>query len=467
MCGHILGVDANSLYLKCMGEAHCTGYYVVCRRVNQYRPEQSQKVSRAAAEWLRFRAIADSVNILHQYNHGEVSLGEARVRVDGLVPKLNRVYQFHGCYWHGHFCHLNQSTPTTEKGRNLMMERGAKTIKTTMYLKCLGYQVVEEYECNWNKIKKSNQQALKTHSIWHIPKPDTRIKIDQNEIIEGVKKGTIFGLVCVDLETPEHLKDHLCEMTPIFKNTLVSRDDVGEHMRDHLKSEGKIQILQRQLIGSYFAQKILLGSPLLKWYLQKGLIVTTVHLLVEYVPHKSFLPFVNQVTEARREGDKNPDCKILSDLYKLLGNSSYGKTICNRQNFTDTQYMSPQKARRIAMHWTVQDVQDLTENTCEVTSLPTVVTYDLPIQIGFMVYQYAKLKMLMFYYDFLTKYIDRHDFQLCEMDTDSLYFALSSTNFDEMVIPEKREAYYSERHLWLPSESCDDPHHRSQYVKAI
>ena len=300
--------------------------------------------------------------------------------------------------------------------------------------------MVEEYTCNWNKIKKTDKQALKTRSIWHIPKPDTRIQIDQNEIIEGVKKGTIFGLVCVDLETPEHLKDHFCEMSPIFKNTLVSRDDVGEHIRDHLKSEGTIKILQRQLIGSYFAQKILLGSPLLKWYLEKGLVVTTVHLLVEYVPHKLFLPFVNQVTEARREGDKNPDCKILSDLYKLLGNSSYGKTICNEQNFTDTRYMLPQKARRIALHWTVQDVQDLTENTCEVTSLPTVVTYDLPIQIGFMVYQYAKLKMLMFYYDFLTKCIDRHDFQLYEMDTDSLYFALSSTNFDELVIPEKREA---------------------------
>ena len=183
VCRHILGVDANSLYLKCMEEAHCTGYYVVRRRVNQYRPEQSQKVSRAAAEWLRFRAITDGVNILHQYNHGEVSLGEARVRVDGLVPKLKRVYQFHGCYWHGHFCHLNKSTVTTDKGLNLMIERGANTIKTTVYLKCLGYQVVEEYECNWNKMKKTNhQQALKTRSIWQIPKPDTKIQIAQMKL---------------------------------------------------------------------------------------------------------------------------------------------------------------------------------------------------------------------------------------------------------------------------------------------
>ena len=206
VCRHILGVDANSLYLKCMGEAHCTGYYVVRHRVNQYRPELSQKVSHAAGEWLQFRAITNGVNILHQYNHSEVSLREDRVRVDGLVSKLKRVYQFHGCYWHGHFYHLNKSTVTTEKGRNLMIERSTNTIKQTMYLKCLGYQVVEEYECNWKKIKKTDQQALKTRSIWQIPKRDTKIQIGQNEIIEGVKKGTIFGLVCVDLETPEHLR---------------------------------------------------------------------------------------------------------------------------------------------------------------------------------------------------------------------------------------------------------------------
>ena len=187
VCRHILGVDANSLYLKCMGEDHCTGYYVLRRRVNQYIPEQSQKVSRAAAEWLRFQTITDSVNILHQYNHGAVSVGESRVRVDGLVPILRRVYQFYGCYWHGHFCHLNQKTLSTDKGRNLMIECGAYTIKTTMYLQWIGYEVVEEYECNWKKIKKNNKEAVKTHSLWHIPKPDTKMQLGENEIIEGVK----------------------------------------------------------------------------------------------------------------------------------------------------------------------------------------------------------------------------------------------------------------------------------------
>ena len=126
--------------------------------------------------------------------------------------------------------------------------------------------MVEEYECNWKKIKKNNKEAVKTHSLWHIPKPDTKMQLGENEIIEGVKKGAIFGLISVDIETPEHPKDYFSEMTPIFKNTLVSRNDVGEHMKDHLQREDRIKQPQRQLIGNYFAKEILLGSPLLKWY---------------------------------------------------------------------------------------------------------------------------------------------------------------------------------------------------------
>jgi len=39
------------------------------------------------------------------------------------------------------------------------------------------------------------------------------------------------------------------------------------------------------------------------------------------------------------------------------------------------------------------------------------------------VYQLAKLRILQFYHDFLDRFIDRGDFELMQMDTDSLYFA--------------------------------------------
>jgi len=45
------------------------------------------------------------------------------------------------------------------------------------------------------------------------------------------------------------------------------------------------------------------------------------------------------------------------------------------------------------------------------------VKYDLPLQLGFFVYQYAKLAMLRFYYDVVDRFIDRKRFCLLEMDT--------------------------------------------------
>lgn len=72
----------------------------------------------------------------------------------------------------------------------------------------------------------------------------------------------------------------------------------------------------------------------------------------------------------------------------------------------------------------------------------------LPIQIGFAVYQLAKLKMLEFYYDFIDHYIDRSDYQYCEMDADSAYIAFSG-EFEDVIKPELKDEYREKKHQWL------------------
>ena len=61
----------------------------------------------------------------------------------------------------------------------------------------------------------------------------------------------------------------------------------------------------------------------------------------------------------------------------------------------------------------------------------------------------AKLRMLEFYYDFLDKYIDRSDFELCYMDTDSFYLALSGTSLDDIVKASLKKEYLSDKTNWL------------------
>ena len=53
----------------------------------------------------------------------------------------------------------------------------------------------------------------------------------------------------------------------------------------------------------------------------------------------------------------------------------------------------------------------------QVTMQKKKVVYDLPLQMGVFVYQYAKLKMLEFMYDVIDKHLDRTKYCLLEMDT--------------------------------------------------
>ncbi len=78
---------------------------------------------------------------------------------------------------------------------------------------------------------------------------------------------------------------------------------------------------------------------------------------------------------------------------------------------------------------------------------------DLPLQIGVAVYHLAKLRMLEFYYQFIDKNIDRSDFQMVKMDTDSNYFAFSEDDIKKIIKSEMRQEYERDKVNFLPSES--------------
>ena len=66
-----------------------------------------------------------------------------------------------------------------------------------------------------------------------------------------------------------------------------------------------------------------------------------------------------------------------------------------------------------------------------------------------MVYQLAKLRMLQFYYEFLDFYLDRRDFELIQMDTDSMYFALSREKLEDAIRPGYETQFEEDKKRWL------------------
>ena len=104
-------------------------------------------------------------------------------------------------------------------------------------------------------------------------------------------------------------------------------------------------------------------------------------------------------------------------------------------------------------------LDNITEDTYEVESCKKTIKLNLPIQAGFFVYQYAKLRMLQSYYDFLDKCLDRGDFQMCEVDTDSAYIAISGDSVESLVKPALRDEFQQDKCNWFPR--TDTPEHKA------
>ena len=373
-------------------------------------------------------------------------------------------YQFHGCAFHGHACHLTKHLTHHPYDKTKTQEElKFQTEEHTRYLRDdVNVPVIEMYECEWIALKKSNPSIRAFLQDNGISTFKTCLwgTVTTDIILDKIRRGEFFGLVQCDIEVPETLKSHFSEMPPIFKNANVSKDDIGDHMREYCDSNKLLSQPRRTLIGSFFAKAILLTTPLIQWYLEHGLVVTDIHKVIEYRPQRCFEKFGETVTAARREGDKNPDSSILSDTFKLLGNSSYGKTLENRERQRCIKYVTD--SAKLVNDPLFRKQTFLSDSLMEVEMANSKIKWDLPLQIGFFVYNYAKLRMLQFYYDCLLTFVDPSDFELCEMDTDSLYFVISSPSLEHVIRPARRNLFYQTYHNWFPSPACDT--HRQAFV---
>lgn len=86
-------------------------------------------------------------------------------------------------------------------------------------------------------------------------------------------------------------------------------------------------------------------------------------------------------------------------------------------------------------------VTELQDEVYEVEKAKKMIIFDLPIQLGYFILQYAKLRMLQFYYDFLDSHVNRKDFQYCEMETDSAYMFISGSSLEDVIRPEMLVSY--------------------------
>ena len=113
---------------------------------------------------LVYREQLDSCRIMHGRNGREYRLPALpRFSVDDFCEETNTVYEFWGCYWHGHNS-LPFRDVTTGAGDTL-----AQWYETTMarleQITQAGYQVEVQWECDFDKGILADHPEMKLHPV--------------------------------------------------------------------------------------------------------------------------------------------------------------------------------------------------------------------------------------------------------------------------------------------------------------
>ena len=297
-----------------------------------------------------------------------------------------------------------------------------------------GFIVIEMWECEWWRLYKTTTK-VKQHIRESFP---YRRSLTEQQLLEETKKGNLFGYVQCDIEVPENLRANFANFPPIFRNTLVSKNDIGDLMKTYAEEEGIMSQPRKMLISSFTIQKGTLITPLLLFYLQLGLVCTKIHHFVECTPKKRFNSFVQSAMDARRQGDENPNSSVVAETMKLLAKSSYVYQIIDRSQHTLTKYLSDQKTHAAINSKLFKRLDHMKNSLYEVELAKAEIEHNEPIIVGSFILQYAKLRMLELYYNFFTRFCEVNKFEELEMDTDSLYLALAEKELEDCIRPEMR-----------------------------
>ena len=194
----IIGYDANALYLHCFSLDFPTG-----QPVRRFAENGFKHVFNTSCDdmfnWMDFLAHRDNIDILHKRNQDkEKRIG--RFFADGYCSSTNTVYEFDGCYFHQHEnCSLNSADTNTAESR----AKRKRTEHRNKYYEKMGYNVVRIWECEYKQMKKNSpelKQFLQSRRTRYY-KPHKK-SLTEEEILEGVVTGELFGFLEVDISIP-------------------------------------------------------------------------------------------------------------------------------------------------------------------------------------------------------------------------------------------------------------------------
>ena len=264
------------------------------------------------------------------------------------------------------------------------------------------------------------------------------------------------GIYEVDIEIPKNLHDKFVDypLCPEIKN--IPEDMLSEYQKylnnilDKKYLNDKLNIKynekDKKLILDLLPKKnYKVYYKNLEYYLKLGVKVTKVHRILTFDEKPFLKEYIDLNTELRKQSKND----LEKDLFKLMNNAIFGKSMENVLNRSNIKLINnnPEKLLKLIKQPDFQNAYKLSNRLCIVESKPIKTVFDKPIYMGAVILETSKLHMYEFWYDYLKeKYNDK--IKLIYTDTDSFVIEVETDDIYKDM--------YEDRHLYDFSEYPND-----------
>jgi hypothetical protein len=200
--------------------------------------------------------------------------------------------------------------------------------------------------------------------------------------------------------------------------------ELSKYQLNQLETHGEKhnEKIEKLVPNFYDKEKYICHIKNLKYYIEKGLIVTKIHRILQFKQSEWLKPYIDFNTEQRTKSKNDFE----KDFFKLMNNAVFGKTMENMRNRVDIRlFTDEKKALKQIAKPQYEDHKLYHQDLIAVKQLKAIVKLNKPIYVGLSVLDLSKLHMYQFHYDYiLPKYGDKQ--QLLFTDTDSLCYHIQT-----------------------------------------
>ena len=167
----------------------------------------------------------------------------------------------------------------------------------------------------------------------------------------------------------------------------------------------------------------------LKQALNNGLKLKKIHRVIEFNQEAWLKPYIDMNTELRKLARNDFE----KDLFKLMNNPVFGKTMENIRKHRDIKLVTSDKKRsKLVSEPNCHTINLISEDLSIIEMKKTKVKMNKPIYLGLSILEISKILMYEFWYDYMKpKYND--DVKLCYMDTDSFLMHIKTNDFYKYI----------------------------------